>query len=168
MKIRPYAWLLLAVLAACSGSKVPGEVELMVTASLGLNPTPADGRPSPVVVSLYELASTSAFADFFQLAGDAPAVLGEDLLGQDAFNMRPGTSQEIVRRLDPETRFLGIVAADRAIERANWRVPRRWPPTAPRRSGSSCSHWQWCSRRIEAAMMARRGGPSRDGCHVLG
>jgi type VI secretion system protein VasD len=128
MKIGDNPWLLLATMAvaACGGlmSPKPTVVELTVTAAPGINPVPPNDRPSPVVVRLYELASANRFlnADFYQLDRDAPAALGKDLAAQDEFVMMPGGSESLVRELAPSTRYLGIVAVYRSIDRATWRA----------------------------------------------
>ena len=131
MKIGNNPWLLLATMAvaACGGlgglmSPKPTMVDLTVTAEPGINPVPPNNRPSPVVVRLYELASANRFlsADFYQLHRDASATLGKDLVAQDEFVMMPGGAESLVRELAPGTRYLGIVAVYRSIDRATWRA----------------------------------------------
>jgi type VI secretion system protein VasD len=134
MKIGYNLWPLLATMAvaACGGlmSPQPTVVELTVTAAPGINPVPPNGRPSPVLVRMYELASSNRFlsADFYQLHRDTSAVLGKDLVAQDEFVVTPGGSELLVRELAPSTRYLGIVAAYRSIDRATWRALAQVPP----------------------------------------
>src|SRR5690606_22086490 len=76
------ACLLAAVLWGCAGgAPTPAVVELEVQPAADLNPDP-NGRPSPVVMRLYHLASSTAFgsADFLQLYENESASLGPDLL----------------------------------------------------------------------------------------
>jgi type VI secretion system protein VasD len=75
-------------------------------------------------VSLYELAAPNSFldADFYRLSGGAAAALGKDLVAQDQFMMMPGATRSVVRELDPQTRFLGMTAAYRVIDQADWRA----------------------------------------------
>jgi type VI secretion system protein VasD len=83
----------------------------------------ASGRPSPVVVRVYELKSLAAFnnADFFALFEKEGETLGADLLGREEFQMDPGESRPYQRQLQPDTRFIGVAAAFRDLERARWR-----------------------------------------------
>jgi type VI secretion system protein VasD len=102
----------------------PTVTEVVISAALGLNPAPPDDRPSPVVITLYELAGTEAFlsADFYQLSGGPDAILGKDLVARDQLTVKPGSRQNWVREVAPKTRFIGIVAAYRLIDQAGWRA----------------------------------------------
>lgn len=82
------------------------------------------GRPSPVVVRLYELKSTAAFdtADFFTLFDKDQATLGADLAGKDEVTLPPGESKPFERRLQPGSRYIAVVVAFSQIERARWRA----------------------------------------------
>ncbi len=100
----------------------PTRMEATFEASPGLNPDPS-GRPSPIVIRLYELTSLAAFenADFFALYEDGMDLLGEDLQYMEVLEFNPGEQTVVERELHPETLFVGIVAAYRDIEHAAWR-----------------------------------------------
>ena len=88
----------------------------------GANPD-GGGRPSPVVLRVYELKSVGAFntADFFALFEKEGETLGGDLLGREEFQLDPGETRPYQRQLQPDTRFIGVVAAFRDLEHARWR-----------------------------------------------
>ncbi|MGI9336034.1 MAG: type VI secretion system lipoprotein TssJ [Gammaproteobacteria bacterium] len=100
----------------------PTTVSITFKSSSGLNPSAAN-RPSPVVVRLYELSSLGALerADFFSLYDDAETVLGADLHGSEELRILPGQTRSVERELDPESKYVAIVAAYRNIENARWR-----------------------------------------------
>lgn len=101
----------------------PTTVELLVVASPLLNPD-ANGRPSPVVVRLYELSTASSFntSDFFQIYEQAEDTLGADLVGTEELIIQPGDVRTVARSLKPETEALGMVVAYRFIGSAEWRA----------------------------------------------
>ena len=113
-------------LAGCGGASAPPPptiAALTMTAAADINPDPA-GKPAPVTVRIYQLASTAAFdhADFFQLYNNDQAVLGADMLGRDEVTITPGGTQQLVKDLKPGTTAVGVVAAFRDIQHANWRA----------------------------------------------
>ena len=101
----------------------PAELAARIITSEHLNPN-ADGVPSPVVVRFYEMKSTAKFqnTDFFTLFDDDTGTLASDLITKDEFRFNPGESKTINRRLDPATRFIGVMAAYRDIEKAGWQA----------------------------------------------
>jgi type VI secretion system protein VasD len=119
-------------LAACKSAPPPPAptiVRISVNALGGANPDHA-GRPSPVVVRVYELKTTAAFdaADFFTLYGKEQATLGGDLNAKNEFMLRPGDSQSVEQTVQPGTKFVAVVAAYRDIERSRWRASAPVPP----------------------------------------
>jgi type VI secretion system protein VasD len=114
------ALALLLGLAAC-GSK-PARVSGVIEASSGVNPSVSQ-RASPLLLRVYELKSATAFnaAGFASLYQRDQAELGADLLGREEFMLAPGESRTYAKTLAPDTRFLGVLAAYRDVERASWR-----------------------------------------------
>ncbi len=113
---------LLAIAAGgCSGTK-PTKVDAAIKAVADLNPDAA-GRPSPVVVRVYELKTLSVFesADFYALYDDETATLGPDLIAREELIIRPGDEIGYNKRADPMARYLGVIAAFRDLENARWR-----------------------------------------------
>lgn len=98
------------------------KVKATVSAAEQLNPDYQD-RPSPVNIIVFQLASSDAFtnSDFFSLFDPDAAVLGGDLLGRTQIFLQPGEVREWTAEFDRETRFVGVIAAYRDIENAQWR-----------------------------------------------
>jgi type VI secretion system protein VasD len=136
------ALLLTGLLLGCGGRREPPpeppppppppttEIRLILAASSEVNPDPT-GRPSPIAVRVLRLSGTRAFneADFFQLDRDPAASLGRELIGEETrFVLNPGDVRLVERELEPEERFIGVVAAYRDVAGSNWRaavaVPR--------------------------------------------
>lgn len=123
------ALLALCVAAGCAKPPAPPppppptEIVGVVQAAPGLNPS-VRGRASPLVLRIYELRSANAFsaADFVSLYQRDQAELGADLVARDEFVLAPGERREFLRRAAPETRYLGVLAAYRDLERARWRA----------------------------------------------
>ncbi len=100
----------------------PTRVDAGITAVADLNPD-AHGRPSPVVVRVYELKTLSVFenADFYALYDEELATLGADLLAREELEIRPGEKRKYERTVDLRARYLGVIAAFRDLENARWR-----------------------------------------------
>lgn len=119
------AGLLLLALAGCSSTakRVPSPYVVELVASEDVNPD-ARGRPSPIQVTVYELASTNAFEnrDFFALQENAQAALGAELAGSEQVVLSPGQTREVARDGDLRARVIGVVAAYRDLEQSRWRL----------------------------------------------
>ncbi|WP_233888768.1 type VI secretion system lipoprotein TssJ [Paraburkholderia flagellata] len=107
----------------------PTAIKVNVVVLATANPD-SKGRPSPIVVRVYELKSTAAFdsADFFTLYGKDQATLGADLNAKNEFLLRPGESKSFEQVVQPGTKYVAIVAAYRDIERSRWRAVAPVPP----------------------------------------
>jgi type VI secretion system protein VasD len=112
-------------LPGCSmfGSSGPATLSATVAATEQVNPD-ARKRPSPVVVRVFELRAPTLFeqADFVSLFEKDQAVLAAEMVGREEFVMRPGESRPIAKPLAPDTKFIGVMAAFRELERARWRA----------------------------------------------
>jgi type VI secretion system protein VasD len=131
---RSFAALALAgLLAACSSPPPPppppGIVELTISASADVNPD-VEGRASPVIVRVYQLASAVKFenVDFFALFDKEQATLGADLLGREEVAVSPGEEKKLTINLKPDARSIGVAAAFRDIDQAQWRADAEVPP----------------------------------------
>lgn len=117
---------LLTTLVACSSlpwPKFPTKIDSKILASFEINPD-ANGRPSPLVVRVYELKAKSSFndADFFKLYDEEEATLGGDLLTRSEFELSPGEGREIIQKAHEQARYFAVVAAYRDIDNARWRA----------------------------------------------
>ncbi|PWC37560.1 type VI secretion system lipoprotein TssJ [Azospirillum sp. TSO35-2] len=113
-------------LTACSSTPTPPPpttIELTVVGSAALNPDP-NGRPSPVMLRLYQLGPSDAFAnaDFFQIVDQDKATLGPTLLDRQELAVPPDSRQTVTIAPKPEVKTLAVAAAFRAYEEAGWRA----------------------------------------------
>lgn len=101
----------------------PKVLTINVLAAASLNPS-TSGRPSPVVVRIYELKAAAPFepADFVSLFDKDQATLGGDVIARDEFVLGPGESLAIKRDLSADSKFIAIMASFRDLERAKWRA----------------------------------------------
>ena len=102
---------------------VKTKTTMTVSASAETNPD-ATGRPSPVVVRVYQLKTDAAFtaASFIDLFEREDTTLGTELISRDEYVLAPKESRTIDIVIADETRFVGAVAAFRDILNAQWRV----------------------------------------------
>ena len=97
---------------------------MTLTASKDVNPD-SSGRPSPIVVRVYQLRADAMFssADFFALFNEEQKVLGVEMITHDEYVLVPGEQRPIDVIIGNETRLIGVIAAFRDIRNAQpWRV----------------------------------------------
>lgn len=111
-------------LAGCASKPAsPAPTPARLIASRNVNPD-SRGRPSPVVVRIYQLRGDSRFmaASFFALYQRERATLGSSLIKRTERTVFPGQQVRLALALSPETRFLGVAAAYRDVRTARWRA----------------------------------------------
>jgi type VI secretion system protein VasD len=100
------------------------ETKIQVNIAVGrlVNPD-INGRPSPIVVRLYELKNIGKFeeADFYKLFENHEASLGSDLLATEKFHFRPGDWKALGHTVSPDTKYIAVTAAFRDFNQAVWR-----------------------------------------------
>ena len=103
--------------------KPPSKLSIKIVAAARLNPD-LKSRSSPVVVRVYELKSANQFssADFMSLFEQDKTVLASDIVNREEFVIRPGDTQTIDKLLPPEAQAIGVMAAFRDLNRAQWRA----------------------------------------------
>lgn len=113
----------LAVSGCASGPPKPTKARLSVAAHADVNPD-ANGRPSPVVVRVYQLKDDAAFknADFFALFDKEQATLATSLIDRQEYELTPGEQRSVDFPVSGEAKFLGVAAAFRDIRNAEWRA----------------------------------------------
>lgn len=103
----------------------PGDarLEVVVTASPLVNPD-LNGRPSPVVVRIYQLNAPDPFsqADFFQLYEKDAETLGGTALGRRELILQPAGVQSIAAARNAEATHVGVTAGYRKYDEAQWRA----------------------------------------------
>jgi type VI secretion system protein VasD len=118
--------LLLSACAAKPPKPAPAHAEIIVSGDV--NPDAA-GRPSPVVVRVYQLRNDGEFngADFFGVYEKEKETLGASLVAREEYVLAPGENRKLELPLNAETRFIGVIAAFRDIRTARWRAISRPP-----------------------------------------
>lgn len=98
-------------------------VELAVASQPNVNPDNS-GRPSPVIVKVLELRNDVAFkqAEFQTLFNTPLQILGADLLAADELTFIPGEARRVAYQPTPNTKFVGVIAGFRQMDRALWRI----------------------------------------------
>lgn len=101
----------------------PAKLSGSLVAAKELNPS-ISKRPSPLRLVVYELRASAAFdkADFMALYNNDAAAIGPDLVAREEFVLQPGETLPYDKVVSGETRFLGVFAAFRDVERATWRA----------------------------------------------
>ena len=114
--------VLLAGCASLSPFSTITKLNLTLTATDQLNPD-LNGRPSPVVVRLFELKHAVAFesADFFSLYERARETLSPDLVSSEELELRPGETIELRLGIVGGGRYVGVLAAYRDLPQTRWR-----------------------------------------------
>ncbi|MDH5857386.1 type VI secretion system lipoprotein TssJ [Lampropedia aestuarii] len=115
----------LGTLGGLSGPRQELPVPLEITVYAAENVNPAENqRPSPVLVSVFEMTGTTAFqsADFFALQQSDSSVLGEELIHSEQQVLLPGETRVIRRTAAPNSRYLGVVVGFRDLEGSVWRA----------------------------------------------
>ncbi len=119
--------LLLPLLAltgcASLGSGPSTRIDLTLEGSRTLNPD-LHGRPSPIVIRLYELKNPVAFehAEFFALYQQPQEVMALDLVAHEELELRPGEQQTLKLTTTDQGRYIGVLAAYRNLPEADWRT----------------------------------------------
>jgi len=122
----------LVLLAGCSTLSPYSQltkVNLKLTASDQLNPD-LNGRPSPIVVRLFELKHPVAFAnaDFFSLYERAKESLAPDMVAAEELELRPGETVELKLSVAEGSRYVGVLAAYRDLPESKWRYTLQVTP----------------------------------------
>ncbi len=98
------------------------KLDIRLTASGDLNPD-ISGRPSPLVIRLYELKAPSVFenADFFSLYDYGKETLGPDFVALEEITLKPGEQLDMKLALQNNTNYIAILGAYRQLNNANWK-----------------------------------------------
>lgn len=134
---------------------LPREITLTLSVAERVNPT-AEGKPSPIMVRLFELADNAQFssADYFALIGQGGVPLGKEMLTTEEYVLMPGEAKVMRKRLMPTSRYLGVVAGYSRLNGRVWRAiaPLPAPYPAGQEQGRSASP----ARRL-SVMLRERG-----------
>ena len=122
IKILPLLITFLLVGCSIANMAVDPYSNLNIYAENNINPD-MNGRPSPVVVHIFELTSDTLFKSqgFFSLYEDSNEVLGPDMVEKTEISLSPGQSEHYRSSMKPGVEYIGVIVAFRDIENANWR-----------------------------------------------
>src|SRR5262245_21222148 len=117
-----------AAIALASCKSVPlkpsseSKATVALSAAADVNPDAA-GKPSPVIVRVYQLKGDTAFAgaDFFALFDDDMKVLGPELIGREEYVLTPSENRTVELAVPKTAKFVGVIAAFRDIRNSQWR-----------------------------------------------
>ncbi len=114
--------------ACASGPPVDIKQQGLIRAAMDINPD-LKGQASPVTVMLFFLKDAHSFrrADFFGLYQSAKQVLGDSLVVSSRFQIVPGQEQAFVSEFPAGVKAIGVIAAFREIESAQWRASMDLP-----------------------------------------
>ncbi|QDH65809.1 MULTISPECIES: type VI secretion system lipoprotein TssJ [Pseudomonas] len=118
--------LVLGLLTGCasvSPYSTLTKLDLVLSASESVN-RDLHGRPSPIVVRLLELRHPVAFenADFFTLYSRAEQALPKDWVNSEELELRPGERLALKLSVEPQSRYVGVLAAYRDLPHVQWRL----------------------------------------------
>jgi type VI secretion system protein VasD len=120
----------LALTACMRAAPKPAVDKVVVTVAAGadINPDSA-GRPSPLVLRIYQLKSEAKFseADFFDLFDKDSQVLGPDLISREELTLDPGETRELRIDVSDDAKAVGVLAAYRDLRNSQWRVVKPAP-----------------------------------------
>jgi type VI secretion system VasD/TssJ family lipoprotein len=108
--------------AKTAGSDASRNLRLSLKAERVLNTDRLQGS-APLALRVYLLRDGQAFqrASFDNLYDNDEATLGNALLQRENLYLRPGEARDVVFALGGDVRYVGVLAAFRELERAQWR-----------------------------------------------
>jgi type VI secretion system protein VasD len=126
--ILPIVCVLFALGSCAAREPKPVQTRTSFTVSTDSNPD-VKGRPSPVVIRIYELKGDAEFisADFFSLYEREKESLGAALIEREEYVLQPGEQKELLLPMSRDARFVGAIAAFRDIRSAKWRAISKAP-----------------------------------------
>jgi type VI secretion system protein VasD len=103
-------------------SPEPARIVLEIQASGDINPND-EGRPSPVVLKIYQLRSAKKFldADFHGLFQEDQSLLKKDFIQSEEIVVAPNGKQTLFFEPHSEAACIGILAAFRHFQDSEWR-----------------------------------------------
>lgn len=108
-------------------------IELTFYAAKDINPD-INGRPSPLAISIFQLANTSSFikTDYMSLLDPAGFNLGRDLIAFDSLMLMPGEIRKVEYPIAKEEKALAIIAGYRSLHSGERQVVYEYPSASSR------------------------------------
>ncbi|MDH5257126.1 MAG: type VI secretion system lipoprotein TssJ [Gammaproteobacteria bacterium] len=114
---------MVTIFSGCSLFKpIPNTFKIAINADAKVNPD-KDGRPSPVVLRIYELNSDEAFkkAEFFDIYDNDKEVLDKAFVKKQEMELTPNESRKLDFVLNEKTKFIAFLVAFQDIDSSKWR-----------------------------------------------
>jgi type VI secretion system protein VasD len=111
-------------IAACGGAPPkPTPTQAALVVAKDANPD-ASGRPSPVVLRLYQLKEEGAFnnAEYFALIDKEQETLGASLIAREEYELQPGETRALELKIPPEAHFVAATAGFWNIRNSKWKT----------------------------------------------
>ncbi len=120
--IKSLITITLAIITGGCASSSPPKLEANIQSVSFLNPN-IYNQASPVVINIYQLKAPTTFqqANFFALYNNPTTTLATDLLDKRDIEIRPQQKQSIYILMSPTTNYIGVLAAFRDPDKAQWR-----------------------------------------------
>ena len=101
----------------------PTRIVLELEAAGDINPN-SQGRPSPLVLRIYQLTSYSKFedADFFSLYQKANEVLSGDLENQEEILLKPNEKRTVFYEVSDDIKTIGLLGIFRDYDKGQWKA----------------------------------------------
>lgn len=115
-----------------------------------------DSAPLKIRVLMLKSAAGFESADFYSLQNDAQNILGDHLVGSEAFFLtaqQPG--KKISGQSKGEARYIGIIAEYQQLDGKKWRLSL---PLTGQEKSSFFSFWRWSSDESETVIVADADG----------
>lgn len=116
--------IILMVIILLSGCANPTTIPLTtnIQSVYYLNPNTYN-RPSPIIIVLYQLKNASSFkqANFYSIYNNASKTLENSLIDKEQIEIKPNQIKNLKIHLSTKANYVGIIAAYRNINRAQWR-----------------------------------------------
>ncbi|QGU85838.1 type VI secretion system lipoprotein TssJ [Erwinia sorbitola] len=135
-----HALVLISTLTSCSlffGNKKPesksGNIKITLSASKDINPS-AQSKPAPLAIYIYELKTPDTFdnSDFYSIVNNTNKIFSEQSTKVYQAVLMPGERRNIEINLGESSVALGVVAAYRDINHADWNKAIKIPGAQPR------------------------------------
>jgi len=112
------------ILTAC-GATTENNVDFryLISASSDINPD-IEGRPSSVIVRVYQLANKINFenANYDALFESDHNALGTEFITLNEYFVDPNSQNDVDLKISENTKFIGVVVGYRSVDMVTWRT----------------------------------------------
>ena len=121
-----YVCLLLVACSSTTENTV--DFNYFITASADINPDIA-GRPSSVIVRIYQLTNKINFEDssYDALFESNHNALGTEYITLDEYLIDPNSSKEVELKISENAKYIGVVVGYRSTNMVTWRTVKTVP-----------------------------------------